>query len=393
MRYHKLGAVPRERHTVYRNPSNGRIFYEELFGTLGFSGTYSLLYHYNRPTRIKEILSEESIKINFIKEIDVKPRLFSTMKILPADDYIKSRRYLLGNNDILIAISAPRKWTNETFYLYKNALADELLFVHKGKGVFHSMFGTIKFSVGDYIVIPRGTIYNIEFETEDNHLLIVESYSHITIPKRYRNEHGQILEHAPYYERNFRLPEELEKIRTDEAIIKIKKGSKVFTMLYETHPYDIVGWDGYAYPYAFSIYEFSPIVGKLHMPPPIHQTFEGIGFVVCSFCPRLFDFHPQAIPLPYHHSNVDSDEILYYFAGEFMSRKGITEGDITLHPIGIPHGPQPNLIEKSIGAKETNEYAVMIDTFNPLSISEEALKIENPNYYLSWAENLVEKKV
>ncbi|MBP6411884.1 MAG: homogentisate 1,2-dioxygenase, partial [Bacteroidia bacterium] len=298
-------------------------------------------------------------------------------------DYIKSRKTLFVNNDMQIGLAAPSK---STTYFYKNAEADEMLFIHKGEGTLHTMFGSIPFEYGDYIVIPKGTVYKLELRTSDNRFLFIESFSSIQTPKRYRNEFGQLLEHSPFCERDIKVPENL--VTYDELgafDLRIKKQGTIFPYIYENHPFDVVGWDGYEFPYAFNIKNFEPITGRIHMPPPIHQNFEGRNFVVCSFVPRLYDYHPEAIPAPYHHSNVDSDEILYYVEGDFMSRNNIQRGQITLHPSGIPHGPHPGAIERSIGKKETNEMAVMIDPFNPVMLTEEAMNINIKEYYQSWS--------
>jgi homogentisate 1,2-dioxygenase len=270
-------------------------------------------------------------------------------------------------------------------HYYKNAEGDEILFVHDGKGTLETMFGSIPFHEGDYLVIPRGTIWKIAFEALPVRLLTIESHGPVETPRRYRNHYGQMQEHAPYHERDFRPPSELvTHDEKGEFFIDVKARGRITRYTYRFSPLDVVGWDGYVYPYAFNINDFCPIVGKLHMPPPIHQTFEGHNFVICSFCPRMLDFHPNAIVIPYNHSNVDSDEVLYYCNDKFGSRKGIQEGSITLHPLGIPHGPQPGAVEASIGATKTEELAVMLDTFHPLYLTEEALSIEDPNYWKSW---------
>jgi homogentisate 1,2-dioxygenase len=272
-----------------------------------------------------------------------------------------------------------------TDYFFKNADADEIIFVHEGNGTLKTMYGNIDFEYGDYLIIPRGTIYQMHFNQSGNRLLITESFSPVETPNRYRNEHGQLLEHSPYCERDIKSPQVLETHdERGEFLIYIKKQSMMYPYLYSFHPFDVVGWDGYNYPYGFSIHNFEPITGRVHQPPPVHQTFQTRGFVVCSFVPRMYDYHPLSIPAPYHHSNVDSDELLYYVDGDFMSRKNVERGMMTLHPAGIPHGPHPGTIERSIGAKETHELAVMIDTFRPLMLTEDALSIEDGAYHLSW---------
>ena len=292
---------------------------------------------------------------------------------------------MMGNNDVV--------WANalvggQMDYFYKNAEWDEVLFVHDGSGKLETMFGTVDFTPGDYLVIPRGTIWKITFDQLPVRLLVIESHGPVEIPKRYRNEYGQLLEHAPYQERDIRPPGELvtkDEKGTFEVLIKARNRYTKYT--YNYHPFDIVGWDGYVFPFAFNINDFAPITGRLHMPPPIHQTFQAPGFVICSFCPRMLDWDPEAVPIPYNHSNVDSDEILYYCNDKFGSRKGIEEGSITIHPLGIPHGPQPGAVEASLGAKETKELAVMLDTFHPLNLTKNAATIEDEDYWRSWQAN------
>jgi homogentisate 1,2-dioxygenase len=332
-----------------------------------------------------------------VKEsIDVSPKIAVAKNIhsrkligfnAPAkDDFLDSREPLLVNNDIHIGVAAPKQ--SLTNYFYKNADADEMLFVHRGTGTLRTFLGNIEFEYGDYLIIPRGMIYQIEFDTTDNRLLYAESFHPIYTPKRYRNWFGQLLEHSPFCERDYKLPIDLETYdEKGEFHIKIKKEGMLHELVYESHPFDVVGWDGYNYPYGFSIHNFEPITGRVHQPPPVHQTFETKAFVICSFCPRLFDYHPKAIPAPYNHSNIDSDEMLYYVDGDFMSRNNIGPGYISLHPAGIPHGPHPGAYERSIGQKVTEELAVMIDTFRPLQITENALKLDDGKYYQSWLEN------
>jgi homogentisate 1,2-dioxygenase len=299
------------------------------------------------------------------------------------DDYLKSRKPVLVNSDVQLIAAAPRK--SMTDYFFKNADADEIIFVHKGSGTFKSMYGEIRLAYGDYLVIPRGTTYQLHFDTEDNKLFIIESYSPVTFPKRYMDENGQLLEHSPFCERDLRKPTNLQTFdEQGDFLFYIKKQDMMYPYHYQHHPFDVIGWDGCVYPYAFSIHDFEPITGRLHQPPPIHQTFQTKGFVVCSFVPRMYDYHPLSIPAPYFHSNIDSDEVLYYVDGDFMSRKHVEQGMITLHPGGVPHGPHPGTIEKSIGKKETHELAVMVDTFRPLLMTEYAAAVEDPDYFLSW---------
>lgn len=386
-RYHTLGKVPHKRHTTFRK-EDGSLFQEELFGTAGFAGMSSLLYHHYPPTCVKEFGEPRNVRPKVALEDNMKALSFAGFNIQPNDDYLASRKTLFVNGDMHIGLAAPKDFSND--YFFKNADADEMIFVHEGSGKLRTMYGSIDFKYGDYLIIPRGTVYQIDFDTTDNRFLIVESFSPILTPKGYRNYFGQMLEHSPFCERDFRLPQNLETHNeTGEFKIYIKKKGIMYSYIYENHPFDVVGWDGFNYPYAISIFDFEPLTGRVHMPPPIHQQFEGNNFVICSFVPRLYDYHPEAIPAPYHHSNVDADELLYYVDGDFMSRNNIQKGQITLHPGGIPHGPHPGAIERSIGQKETKELAVMIDPFNPVSITEEALKIEVNEYHKSWSKELV----
>ncbi len=383
--YHKLGSIPPKRHTVFNKP-NGDLYYEQLFGTIGFDGMASLSYHHHRPTMIKEIGKTIDVKPKIAVAENIHSRKLISFDVAPNSDYLQSRTPLLANSDVIISVAAPSQ--SLTTYFYKNADADEVLFIHKGSGTLRTMFGNISFEYGDYLIIPRGIIYQINFDSSDNKLLITESSSPIYTPKRYRNWFGQLSEHSPYCERDYKLPENLETHdEIGDFTIKIKKQGKLHEVIYASHPFDVVGWDGYNYPYGFSIHNFEPITGRVHQPPPVHQTFESKGFVICSFVPRLYDYHPKAIPAPYNHSNIDSDEVLYYVDGDFMSRTDIEQGHISLHPGGIPHGPHPGTYEKSIGKKETLELAVMIDTFKPLQITEEAIKIEDKKYYKSWLDH------
>ena len=382
--YHSLGSIPHKRHTQFRKP-DGKLYSEQLFSTEGFSNDYSILYHNHPPTEIIRTDEPVNVQPRIAEEKMLKHRSFEGFKIKPEKDYLQSRKPVLVNNDCHIVLAAPQQ--SMTDYFYKNADADEMIFVHEGSGVLKTQYGKLQFGYGDYLVIPRGTIHQIDFATENNRLFIVESFSPIRYPKRYVSKLGQLLEHSPFCERDIRQPKDLQTI--DEAgdfLIQTKKKGILYGLHYAHHPFDVVGWDGCCYPFAFSIHDFEPITGRVHQPPPVHQTFEANNFVVCSFCPRLFDYHPQAIPAPYNHSNIDSDELLYYVDGDFMSRKHVTRGMITLHPAGIPHGPHPGAVEKSIGAKETGELAVMVDTFHPLQLTVEALEIENEGYVMSWAE-------
>jgi homogentisate 1,2-dioxygenase len=382
--YHKLGKIPQKRHTQFRKEDGG-LYYEQLFGTIGFDGMSTLMYEMHRPTMVREILSETDVSPKIAVQKNMKARLLKGFDVPAKDDFLDSRIPMLVNADIHIGLAAPRKSLTE--YFYKNVDADEMLFIHRGSGTLRTMLGNIPFEYGDYLIIPRGMIYQINFNTEDNRILFAESFHPIYTPKRYRNHFGQLLEHSPYCERDLKLPQDLETHNEKgDFIIKIKKQGVLYEMLYPTHPFDVVGWDGYNFPYGFSIHNFEPITGRVHQPPPVHQTFETKAFVICSFCPRLYDYHPLSIPAPYNHSNIDSDEMLYYVDGDFMSRNNIEQGHITLHPSGIPHGPAPGAYERSIGHTGTAELAVMIDTFRPLAITEAALGIDDGKYYQSWLE-------
>lgn len=382
--YHQLGNIPHKRHTVFEKP-NGGIYYEQLFGTEGFHGMSSLLYHVHRPTMIAKIGDSKDVAPKAAVSKNISPMMLQGWNVAPHADFLEARTTVLFNGDLNIALAAPSKSLRS--YFYKNADADEVLFVHKGTGTLRTFLGNIPFSYGDYLVIPRGMIYQIDFDTADNRLFIVESFSPIVTPKRYRNNFGQLLEHSPFCERDFRLPKSLETHdEKGEFIIKIRKENVLHEVVYASHPFDVVGWDGYNFPYAFSIHDFEPITGRVHQPPPVHQTFEAHNFVICSFCPRLYDYHPKAIPAPYNHSNIDSDEVLYYVDGDFMSRNHVDKGFISLHPGGIPHGPHPGAYERSIGQKETGELAVMVDTFRPLQVTQSALDLSLADYVTSWLE-------
>jgi homogentisate 1,2-dioxygenase len=382
--YHKQGSIPRKRHTQFRN-EEGKLYSEELVSTHGFSNIYSLIYHCHPPTMVKSLGEPFSREPKIVAQRFLKHQSFLGFNIQPEDDYIESKKAVLINNDLHISLAAPRK--SITAYYLKNADADEVIFVHKGSGILKTIYGDIEFGYGDYLVIPRGTIFQLHFNDENNRLFIVDSFTAIEFPKRYMNNYGQFEEHAPMCERDIRRPENMKTINeTGDFKVMIKKQGIVYPYIYATHPFDAIGWDGNLYPYAFNIQDFEPITGRLHMPPPIHQTFEAHNFVVCSFVPRMYDYHPLSIPAPYNHSNVDSDEVLYYVDGDFMSRKSVTQGQITLHPAGIPHGPHPGTVEKSIGKKETMELAVMVDTFKPLWLTEDGVKIMTDDYYRSWIE-------
>ena len=382
--YHSLGQIPPKRHTVFSKP-NGELYYEQLFGTVGFDGMSSLLYHVHRPTMVKAVLDSIDMAPKIAVAKNMKPLRLHGFKVKPEDDYLNSRKPLLVNSDVYLGLAAPTK--GNTDYFYKNADADELIFIHQGNGTLKTLLGNIDFEYGDYLVIPRGIIYQIEFKSAENRLLYLESFHPIYTPKRYRNWFGQLLEHSPFCERDIKRPSILETHdEKGDFLIKVKKQGMLHQYVYASHPFDVVGWDGYNYPYAFSIHNFEPITGRIHQPPPVHQTFETPAFAVCSFVPRLYDYHPLSIPAPYNHSNIDSDEVLYYVDGDFMSRNDIAPGHITLHPGGIPHGPHPGAYERSIGKTKTDELAVMVDTFKPLQVTQDAMNIDDGKYWQSWIE-------
>jgi homogentisate 1,2-dioxygenase len=382
--YHRLGEIPKKRHIQFRQP-DGSLYKEELVSSKGFSGIYSTLYHIHNPNNVQSLGKPQPYSWEMSKEYGLKQTHLKTSDVgITGEDYLSARKMLLMNGDVMMGICSPKQ--RKMDYYFKNADGDELIYVHDGEGVLYSQFGRLEVKQGDYIVIPRTTIYRFEWEEKGPlRLLIIESKGPIETVKRYRNEVGQLLEHSPYCERDIRPPLELylEKEKGN-FLVQIKKEGFLHPYHYEHSPLDIVGWDGYLYPYALSIHDFEPITGRIHQPPPVHQTFQALGFVICSFVPRLYDYHPLAIPAPYNHSNIDSDEVLYYAEGEFMSRKGIDRGSFTLHMGGLPHGPHPGTVEKSIGAKATEELAVMLDTFRPLFVTTQGLEYVDPNYPLSW---------
>ena len=379
--YCQRGEIPSKRHKVFRRAS-GELYAEELVGNMGFTGPSSLLYHVQRPTAVRALKTVRRIEWKPACSEPLRHRHFRTRQLTKTGDAIAERTPLLFNSDVSMEIVRPAQQSTN---FYRNAQGDEIVFVSEGEGVLESPFGSFSFSAGDYLVIPRGILHRYTFSSGKRLLLIIESKGFVRTPRRYRNEFGQLTESSPYSERDIRIPQNLETYdQSGEFKLIVKKENVLTEMVLAYHPFDVVGWDGYYYPWAINIANFEPRVGRFHLPPPTHQTFEGDGFVVCSFCPRPYDFDPEAVPAPYSHSNVMSDEVLYYANSEFMSRKGIEYGSITLHPDGLPHGPQPGRTEASLGQKETNELAVMMDTFRGLHVSKEATEIEDQDYYLSW---------
>jgi homogentisate 1,2-dioxygenase len=382
--YQVRGDVPKKRHVQFRD--NGTLLTEEVMGLEGFSGNESILYHLTSPVRVTEVAEFEPIERDEWVPDGHQHRHFGTMGIEPGGDAVGGRKLLMWNEDVEISLCRPDE---EMDYFFRNGEGDEVIFVHEGSGTLETIFGDLPYKEGDYVVIPRGTTYRFRPEGEQRYV-VFESPGLIEIPRRYRNDYGQLLEHAPFYHRDIHPPTELHTHReTGEFRVKVRIRDGYQTYVIDYHPFDVVGWDGYVYPWTFSIHDFEPITGRIHMPPPSHQTFEGRNFVICSFCPRKLDFDPLAIPIPYHHSNLNSEEMIYYVSGNFSSRRGIDVGSVTLHPSGIPHGPHPGLAEKSIGATETHELAVMCDTFHPLRLTKLAQGLDDGQYAYSWLEERV----
>jgi homogentisate 1,2-dioxygenase len=383
--YKQLGSIPHKRHTQFRQP-DGSLYHEEVMGIHGFAGIQSILYHIHPPTRVQEIARHVSAELEYEESGPLRHRLLLTADLPSRGDAISGRVPLMGNSDVVLYISRPAEAME---YWYRFAHGDDVIFVHDGTGALETQFGTLRYGPGDYLVLPTGVIWRlVPDEGVDQRQLHVEAFGHVEPPKRYVNRYGQFLENSPYCERDLRGPEELvtHDLNGSERNfeVRIKARGQVTHYVYSHHPLDVVGWDGHLWPFAFNIADFEPITGRVHQPPPVHQTFDGPGFVLCSFVPRMFDYHPQAIPAPYNHSNVDSDEVIYYVDGDFMSRKGIERSSLTVHPNGIPHGPHPGTYEGSIGKKKTEELAVMVDTFRPLRLTRQAAELDNPDYAMSW---------
>ena len=382
--YVRAGSLPHKRHIQFRRPDGG-LYAEELFSTKGFESVYSLLYHLRPPTATLEVRPWDRPEPKLLPNEPLRNRHFKTARVRTGGDAIDSRRALLGNDDMLVSIAQADEPME---YWYRNTGGDELLFVHHGAGTIETNFGELAYREHDYVVIPTGTTYRV-MPASSTRILVHESCGMVTIPKRYRNEFGQLAEHAPYYERDFRVPALRAPVETrGEYEVRVRNRGRHAIYIVQNHPCDVVGWDGYCYPYAFNLEEFAPITGKLHQPPPAHATFEAPGAAFCAFVPRLFDYHPLAVPVPYNHSSVDCDEVIFYVSGNFMSRRGVEEGSITLHAAGAPHGPQPGAVEASLGATKTDEIAVMVDTFKPLHLAQSAVDVEDEQYYRSWIESL-----
>ena len=382
--YIQQGDIPHKRHTQFRQP-DGSLYYEEVIGAEGFSGISSIAYHINPPTVISKVREPLDFAVTYADEKKMIHRHVKGAEVEKRGDWLSGRQYMMGNDDVRLALCLP---TENTSYFYRNASSDELIYVHDGEGELLSPLGSVAFQAGDYVHVPRTVTHQWKINLkEPSRFLVIESSSEISPPKRYRNQFGQLLEHSPYCERDIRTPAQQEPIdEQGEFEVRILKHGQLHRLVYSYHPFDVVGWDGYMYPYAISIHDFEPITGRIHQPPPVHQMFEAHNFVVCSFVPRKFDYHPQSIPAPYNHSNIDSDEVLFYAEGNFMSRKGVERASFTLHPGGLPHGPHPGTVEASLGKEGTEELAVMVDTFRPLKLTEQAQAVEDKNYIYSWRE-------
>ncbi len=380
--YVRAGSLPHKRHIQFRRPDGG-LYAEELFSTKGFDSVYSLLYHLRPPTATLAVEEWNRAPIHLVANEPLRNRHFKGALVKSGGDAIDSRMAMLGNHELLISIAHADRPME---YWYRNTGGDELLFIHYGSGTIETPFGELAYRGHDYVVIPTGTTYRA-LPSTPSRILVHESSGMIVIPRKYRNLFGQLEEHAPYYERDFRVPTLKPPVEsTGEYQVRVKSGTRSAIYTVQNHPCDVIGWDGYCYPYAFNLEEFAPITGKLHQPPPTHATFEAPGAAFCAFVPRMFDYHPLAVPVPYNHSSVDCDEVLYYVSGNFMSRRGVEEGSITLHAAGAPHGPQPGAVEASLGKTSTDEIAVMVDTFAPLQIAQPALDVEDANYFRSWVE-------
>ena len=384
--YYKLGDIPHKRHTQFRKP-DGELYHEEVMGIHGFAGIQSILYHAHPPTRVEQAEVIRRVEVEYEDQEHLRHRHVRTSDLPAGGNAVDGRVPILGNQEVVLSVVRP---TEPMSYWYRFAHGDEVIFVHDGTGVLESQFGNLRYRPGDYLVLPTGVMWRIlPDEGVDQRMLVIEAFGHIEAPKRYLNNYGQFLEHSPYCERDIRPPDGLATYdERGEFEVHVKARDRISRFVYGHHPLDVVGWDGHLWPYAFNIEDFEPITGRVHQPPPVHQTFDGPGFVVCSFVPRIFDYHPDAIPAPYNHSNVDSDEVLYYVEGDFMSRKGIERSSFTIHPNGVPHGPHPGTYEGSIGKERTEELAVMVDTFRPLRVTRQACEMEDAGYAYSWQTEL-----
>ena len=389
MPYYRIaGEVPRKRHVRFRGPA-GDLYAEELMGEEGFSADSSLLYHRHLPTAIvkSEGLADVAAEAGLAPNHPLLPRHFRTQDLTPGGDLVLGRQLLMANDDVRISFAA----ADASSALYRNSAGDEAVYFRSGSATFESVYGSIEAAAGDYVIVPRGTIHRWLPGDGGVHVLVIEARGHIRPPRRYLSQYGQFLEHAPYCERDLRGPAGPLLADGADVPVIVRNRDGLTRLTYAFHPFDVVGWDGYMYPYAFNIADFEPIVKRTHAPPPVHQTFEGPNFVICSFCPRPLDFDPEAVPIPYNHHNVDSDEMMYYVGGDYSARKGsgVGLGSITLHPSGFTHGPQPGAVEAVIkglaeGKTTTDETAVMIDTFRPLLLAEPAREAEDPEYAWSW---------
>ncbi len=380
--YYAMGTLPPKRHMVFRDAED-KLLYEEIFGAEGFSGVYSILYHHGLPAASRENSIIGSLAPTIAPQSAHRHRHVKTKQLEAGGDPVSGRRVLMFNNDVWLSVAAPREPMG---YFYKNGIHDELLFIHEGSGTLETNMGDLDFREGDYVYVPRGVIHRLNFADNTGRMLVIEASGQIDVPRKYRNGFGQLLEHAPYWERDFRKPNRLQTYNERGSFeLHLKLDDMLYRRVLDSHPFDVVGWDGHLYPWAFNIHDYEPHAGRFHVPPTTHQTFEGPNFVICSFVPRQIDWDPQAVPIPYFHSNLDSDEVMYYAAGNYAARRGIELGSITLHPRGIPHGPQAGAMEASLSApRVTNELAVMVDTFRPLQLAEVMDAIDDPNYTHSW---------
>lgn len=386
MHYLSRGSVPKKRHTAHRTSpgfKNEGIFYEEVITTQGFSRAYSIAYHLRPPTRVRHVEPAGTVAGEVAEQSVLRHHHLKPVTTPPTGDPVTGRVPLLTNADVTLWRCRPARPQGE---LFRNALADEVVFVHKGSGRLLTPFGVLPFRPFDYVVIPRCTTYKLDFDPATQpDVLVVEAAGQVDIPRKYLNRDGQLRLGAPYGERDLHGPSELFVVDEDsDTPVVIKDGARLSRYVLASHPFDVIGWDGQVYPFTFNADDFEPITGTIHQPPPIHLTFETSGFVLCTFAPRMLDTHPDAIKVPYAHSNVESDEVLYYVRGKFGSRRGVSEGSFTLHPHGIPHGPHPGTIAASRDAKWTDELAVMVDTFRPLFVTTQAMELDDPSYPLSW---------